>query len=123
MICTFASQPVAAADFLFTWKANTDSDLNSYGIYQRREDSPYVRIHVLAADELDDPASPSYLVTGLESGSRYTFAVTAVFNSGEESDFFAQHCVRVGETLVDCDTGDTGATVIVSCFISAAGRN
>jgi hypothetical protein len=120
LLVSVAVQPAVGADFLLTWKASTDPDLSSYGIYQRRGDSAYVRIEELPVEELDDPAEPSYLVAGLEPGSRYTLAVTAVFASGGESDFFARQCIRVDDAIVDCGDTDDGATIFVSCFISAA---
>jgi hypothetical protein len=72
--------------------------------------------------DLDDPARPSYRVTGLEDGSTYWFAATSISNSHDESDLHDQTCITVNGQAVDCtdDDDENGTTVIVSCFISAA---
>jgi hypothetical protein len=122
-LCGAALTPaLEAADFLFSWEASADPVVNAYGIYQRRAGSAYTKIDEVRVADLDDPARPSYRVTGLEDGSTYWFAATSISNSHDESDLHDQTCITVNGQAVDCtdDDDESGTTVIVSCFISAA---
>jgi hypothetical protein len=123
-LCGAALTPaLEAADFLFSWEASADPAVNAYGIYQRRAGSAYAKIDEVRVADLDDPARPSYRVTGLEDGNTYWFAATSISNSHDESDLHDQTCITVNGLAVDCTDGDqdnNGTTVIVSCFISAA---
>lgn len=111
-----------AADFVFYWKASSDPFLSAYGVYQRIGDDPYQRIAVVPTADLDDPAHPSYQVTGLNDGRTYWFAATAISAANVESDLSSQTCVSVNGEAVECsdDDDESGATVVVSCFIRAA---
>ena len=111
-----------AANFLFFWNASTDPSVTDYGIYQRIGDSPYVKIDEVSVQDLDNPAAPSFLVTGLTDGNTYWFAATSISASGAESNFSNQTCITVNGQVVECtDNNDNGATVFISCFITAAG--
>jgi hypothetical protein len=115
------SPALDAADFRFHWNASSDPSVAAYGIYQRSGDAPYERIDEVPAEDLDDPARPSYLVTGLGDGKTYWFAATAISASNAESDFSNQTCITVNGQVVECtDNDEDGATVYISCFISAA---
>jgi hypothetical protein len=112
-----------AADFLYFWEASTDPSVTAYGIYQHTEDSSYAKIDEVSVQELDNPATPSYLVTGLADGTTYWLAVTSISASGSESNRSNQTCITVNGSIVDCtDTNEGGSTVYISCFITAAGR-
>ena len=111
-----------AANFLFYWKASTDLSVTDYGIYQRIGDSDYVKIDEVSVQDLDNPATPSYLVTGLRDGNSYWFAATSITSSGTESNLSNQTCITVNGQIVECtDNDENGATVFISCFITAAG--
>ena len=111
-----------AANFLFFWSASTDPSVTTYGVYQRTGDSSYVKIDEVSVQDLDNPATPSYLVTGLTDGNTYWFASTSIFASGTESDPSNQTCITVNGQIVECtDNNDNGTTVFISCFITAAG--
>ncbi len=115
------SPALDAADFLFYWNASSDPSVTAYGIYQRSGDAPYERIDEVPAEDLDDLSRPSYLVTGLGDGNTYWFAATAISASNAESDFSNQTCITVNGQVVECtDNDDNSATILVSCFISAA---
>jgi len=110
-----------AVDFLFFWDASSDPSVTAYGIYQRNGNSPFERINEVRVQDLDDPANPSYLVTGLVGGSTFWFAATAITASGGESDFSNQTCITVNGQVVECtDNDQNNAVVFISCFISAA---
>lgn len=114
--------PLEAADFLFTWKPSTDPAVTSYGVYQRIADSPYELIDEVKVEDLDDPAFPSYLATGLITGNTYRFAATSISFSSE-SDLHSNTCITLNSEITPCDDDDDNqATVFVSCFISAAGE-
>ena len=111
-----------AANFLFFWKASTDLSVTDYGIYQRIGDSDYVKIDEVSVQDLDNPATPSYLVTDLRDGNSYWFAATSITSSGTESNLSDQTCIAVNGQIVECtDNDEDGATVFISCFITAAG--
>ena len=116
------STSLHAANFLFFWSASTDPSATGYGIYQRTGDSSYVKIDELSVQDLDNPATPSYLVTGLRDGNTYWFAATSISAFGTESDLSNQTCITVNGQIVSCtDNNDNGTTVFISCFITAAG--
>jgi hypothetical protein len=116
------STSLHAANFLFFWSASTDPSATGYGIYQRTGDSSYVKIDELSVQDLDNPATPSYLVTGLTDGNTYWFAATSISAFGTESDLSNQTCITVNGQIVECtDNDDNGTTVFISCFITAAG--
>ncbi len=110
-----------AADFVFYWKASSDPFVTAYGVYQRIGDAPYQRIDVIRTADFDDPAHPSYRVTGLNEGNTYWFAATGISASNVESDLSSQTCVTVNGQAVECTDNDeeSDATIIVSCFIRA----
>jgi hypothetical protein len=112
-----------AANYLFFWKASTDLSVTHYGIYQRIGDSDYVKIDQVRVRDLDNPAAPSYLATGLSDGNTYWFAATSITSSGTESNLSNQTCITVNGQIVECtDDDENGTTVFISCFITAAGR-
>ena len=121
-LCGGALSPaINAADFLFIWDASPDPSVTVYGIYQRSGDLAYQRIDEVRVQDLDDPARPSYLLTGLGDGNTYWLAATAISASNAESDFSNETCITVNGQVVECtDNDDNNAAIIVSCFISAA---
>ena len=123
LFAVMLSPNLHAANFLFFWSASTDPSVDAYGIYQRTGDSSYVMIDEVSVQDLDNPAAPSYLATGLTDGNTYWFAATSISASGTESDFSNQTCITVNGQVVECaDNDNNGATVFISCFITAAGR-
>jgi fibronectin type 3 domain-containing protein len=123
-LCAITLSPsIDAADFLFVWDPSPDPSVSAYGIYQRSGDSPYQKIDEVRVQDLDDPAHPSYRVTGLGDGATFWFAVTAISASDSESDFANQTCITVNGQVVECTEDDeNSAAIIVSCFIGAAGE-
>lgn len=116
-----AAAPLDAADFLYSWTASTDPAVTAYGIYQRTGNSAYQRIDEVRVADLDDPARPSYLVTGLGEGATFWFAATSISGAGTESDLDNKTCITVNGEVVQCtDQDDNGSTVFISCFISTA---
>jgi hypothetical protein len=117
-----SSNILHAANFLFSWKASADLSVTDYGIYQRIGDSGYVKIDEVRVQDLDNPAAPSYLVTGLRDGNSYWFAATSITSSGTESNLSDQTCITVNGQILECTNNDeNGATVFISCFITTAG--
>ncbi len=120
-----SSDRLEAADFVFFWNASTDSSVSAYGVYQRIEDSPFVKIGEVGVGDLADPAAPHYRVTDLAAGSTYRFAATSISDSGTESALYGQVCIAVNDDVVECGgdkDADDGATVFISCFIDSAGE-
>lgn len=78
------SGAVSGADFAtLSWNPNAESDVAGYRIYYGTAPGTYEQSKGQGV-----PASePSYTVTGLVSGARYYFAVTAFDSAGNESDY------------------------------------
>jgi hypothetical protein len=115
------SAPLEAADFLFTWKANSDASTTAYRVYQRTGDSPYEMVDEVQVEDLDNSTHPSYMVIGLGPGQRYWFATTSISASGTESNFSNETCITVNGQVVECnDNDENGTTIFISCFISTA---
>lgn len=119
LVLATALPPLQAADFIYSWTASSDPTVTAYGIYQRTEDSAYRRVDEVRVADLDDPARPSYLLTGLGEGATFWFAATSISGAGTESDLNNKTCITVNGQVIKCaEEDDTGATVLVSCFIS-----
>jgi hypothetical protein len=78
--------------FLF-WEANPEEDLQGYNVYRSLlPGGPYRnRINTAPLD------IPEYLDTGADNDETYTYAVTAVDRSGNESSLSAKVSVTIGE--------------------------
>ena len=71
----FSALPAWCADLVFLWDANTEPDLEGYGIYFKDiPDSKYFLYGYVALHELADPASPKFVMSDLEKGKTYYFA-------------------------------------------------
>jgi hypothetical protein len=114
---------LAAADFVFFWKADTNPSVAAYGVYQRSADSAYEKIDEVSVQDLDNSATPYYQVSGLAEGTTYWFAATSISANGTESALSNQTCITVNGQIVECtdDDNNSGTTVFISCFITAAG--
>lgn len=72
----------------FSWDAVTAANLSGYRVYYGNAPGTYFQ-----AVGGGDPVAAgvtTHVLTGLTSGTRYYFAVTAVYASGDESDFSAE---------------------------------
>jgi len=57
----------------------------------------------------------------LTDGNPYRFAATSITSSGTESNLCNQTCITVkGQIIEWTDNDENGATVFISCFITAA---
>lgn len=105
------SSSAFAAEATLAWNPNTESDVEGYGVYLSQDDPgpPYSLFGYVALSELSDSDNPTFTVTGLETGSRYYFAVTAYDTAGNESDFSGSVCADVdGDVITPCVSSDTG---------------
>lgn len=100
-----------AAEATLAWNPNTESDVEGYGVYFSQDDPgpPYSLFGFVTLSELSDPDNPTFAVTGLETGARYYFAVTAYDTAGNESAFSSSVCADVdGDVITPCASDDTG---------------
>jgi len=100
-----------AAEATLAWNPNTESDVEGYGVYFSQDDPgpPYSLFGYVALSELSDSDNPTFTVTGLETGARYYFAVTAYDTAGNESEFSGSVCADVdGDVITPCVSSDTG---------------
>lgn len=98
-------QLVFGAGATVSWQANTESDLAGYQIYYGTSRNFYSVI-------LDVGNVTTYNVTGLTAGTTYYFALTAVDQSGNESEYSAEVAYKVEDTMPPtvasavCEGGD-----------------
>jgi uncharacterized membrane protein YgcG len=102
-----------AADTTLGWDPNSEADLAGYGAYYFRLDDPaavYNLFGYTALADLDDTSSPTVIVTGLETGVQYQFAVTAYDAVGNESSFSVPVCAEIGavNVAIACPSSDGG---------------
>ncbi len=84
-----------------TWDLSIDPEVVGYNVYRRTDDTGYIRANSVRITEA------YFLDEGLENGITYFFVVTAVDDSGNESEF------SVAVTVIpDADSG--------GCFIATA---
>jgi alpha-L-arabinofuranosidase len=90
-----------------TWDENPEGDLKGYNLYRsRRPDGPHRnRVNTEPID------SPEYLDPGVDNDVTYTYAITAVDRSGNESDFSDAILLTPLAGLGDPGSGGTGGGV------------
>ena len=133
LITLLWSTSVLSADLTLAWDPNSEPDLKGYSVYFRRDTPgpPYDVAGDLNLSELTNSRAPSFVVSGLEKGFRYYFAVTARDTSGNESAFSDAVCANVGDTITGCPAASSTIVPVSSgggsggggggggCFISA----
>lgn len=97
--------PALSADMTIAWDSNTEPDVRGYNVYFRKgsEGPPYDLVRYVDLQEID-PANPSFVVTGLETGTIYYLTVTALDSEGLESFYSNSVCAQVGDTILPCST-------------------
>ena len=117
-----AARPSPAADFLYAWPPSTVVGLTGYGVYQSTDGGAYQLIAQIPLSALSTPQQPAYLATGLQNGTRYYFASSALATTGD-GPLSYQTCVTINTDVVACDDGDDGGDgsyVYINCFILGA---
>jgi hypothetical protein len=123
------STSVLSADVTLAWDPNSEPDLEGYGVYFRKDTQgpPYDLAGYLAIAELTNVYAPSFVVSGLEKGFRYYFAVSAYDTAGNESSFSNAVCADVGDTITPCPEASSSSAPASGgggggggCFISAS---
>lgn len=116
-----AARSSPAADFLYAWPPSTTVGLTGYGVYQSTDGGPYQLIAQIPLNALPNPQQPAYLATGLQNGTSYYFASSALATTGD-GPLSYQTCVTINTDVVACDgdgdDGDGGSYVYINCFIS-----
>ena len=124
LITLLWSTSVLSADVTLAWDPNSEPDLEGYGVYFRKDTPgpPYDLAGYLTLAEINDSFAPSFVVNGLETGSRYYFSVTAYDTAGNESTFSKAVCADVGDTITPCPAAasSSGGGGSGGCFISAS---
>jgi hypothetical protein len=125
------SAPALSADLTLAWDPNNEQNLDGYGVYISSGSSgpPYDLFGFVQLSELEDPDSPSFVVTGLTPGARYAIALTAYDVDGKESPYSSPVCVEIGVGQVQCaplssspapSSGSGGGGGGGVCFIASA---
>jgi hypothetical protein len=131
LITLLWSTSVLSADVTLAWDPNSEPDLEGYGVYFRKgtPGPPYDLAGNLALADLTNSYAPFFIVSGLEKGFKYYFAVTAYDTAGNESTFSSAVCADVGDTITACPvassssasgSGGGGGGGGGGCFISAS---
>jgi hypothetical protein len=129
LITLLWSTSVLSADVTLAWDPNSEPDLEGYGVYFRKgtPGPPYELAGNLALADLTNDDAPLFVVSGLEKGFRYYFAVTAYDTDGNESTYSSAVCADIGDTITPCPaassssaSGSGGGGGGGGCFISAS---
>ena len=128
LITLLCATSALSADVTLAWDPNSESDLEGYGVYFRQGSPgpPYDLAGYLTLAEIDNIYAPSFVVNGLEIGSKYYFSVTAYDTAGNESTFSSAVCADVGDTITPCPAAasssgsGSGGGGGGGCFISAS---
>ena len=90
LVLLFLAAPALSADVTLAWDPNSEPDLEGYGVYFRKgtPGPPYDLAGNLALADLNNDDAPLFVVSGLEKGFKYYFAVTAYDTAGNESALF-----------------------------------
>ncbi len=111
-----------AYDMTLAWDPNFEMDIVSYNLYVSADDSEsYILVDELTLDDVD-PNNPQFMVTNMESDVTYDFVVTAVNNTGLESDFSNEVTVLNGQALVPVGSSGGSDGGGGGCFISTSSR-
>jgi hypothetical protein len=112
LLIVLSVAPAFSADVRLAWDPNSEDDLNGYGVYFNSGNfgPPYNLAGYVEVAELADPDSPSFVVTGLTTGARYSFAVTAYDTDGNESYYSSPVCVEVGVGQIQCSSLDASSS-------------
>jgi hypothetical protein len=104
LVLLFLAAPALSADVTLAWDANSEPDLEGYGVYFRKgtPGPPYDLAGNLALADLINDDAPLFVVSGLEKGFKYYFSVTAYDTAGNESTFSSAVCADVGDTITPC---------------------
>lgn len=130
LITLLWSTSVLSADVTLAWDPNSEPDLEGYGVYFRKgtPGPPYELAGNLALADITNDDAPFFIVSGLEKGFRYYFAVTAYDTAGNESTYSSAVCADVGDTITACPAASSssasgsggGGGGGGGCFISAS---
>jgi len=131
LITLLWSTSVLSADVTLAWDPNSEPDLEGYGVYFRKgtPGPPYELAGNLALADITNDDAPFFIVSGLEKGFRYYFAVTAYDTAGNESTYSSAVCADIGDTITACPaassssasgSGGGGGGGGGGCFISAS---
>jgi hypothetical protein len=126
-----------AADVRIAWDPNSEEDLQGYGVYFSSGiyGPPYSLVGYVELSELDNENSPTFLISGLTTGAKYSLAVTAYDAEGNESYYSSPVCIEVGVGQIQCtaldassstssgDSGGGGGGGGGGCFISTAANS
>ena len=98
------SAPALSADLTLAWDPNSEQGLDGYGVYisSGNYGPPYDLFGFVQLSELEDPDSPSFVLTGLTPGARYAIALTAYDVDGKESSYSSPVCVEIGVGQIQC---------------------
>jgi hypothetical protein len=110
LVLLFLAAPALSADVTLAWDANSEPDLEGYGVYFRKgtPGPPYDLAGNLALADLINDDAPLFVVSGLEKGFKYYFSVTAYDTAGNESTFSSAVCADVGDTITPCAAAPPG---------------
>ena len=101
-ILIFIPSLVFAVTARVTWNKNTETDIAGYWVYYGPSPSNYD--HLVGVG-----TTPSIDITGLQAGTTYYFAVTALDTSGNQSGFSQQVSITIPAAASTSNTGGTGS--------------
>jgi len=90
------AEPALSAHVALFWDSNDETDLAGYCAYfsKNTPGPPFITFGCVTLQELNDLKNPKFVLTGLEHGATYCFAVTAYDRDGNESSYSNQVCAQ-----------------------------
>ena len=97
LVLLSSAVPALSAEVTLAWDPNHETDLEGYCAYFKKDalEFSFSMFGCVTLQELNDPKTPQFVVTGLERGATYCFAVTAYDKSGNESNYSNAVCGQV----------------------------
>ena len=123
LVLSFIS-PIHAIDVTLGWDPNPENKLGGYKIYYKSERSgpPYNGIDadqgpspiILPIEEMDNPSTPKYTLTGLDDEKDYFFRLRAY--SGEGLDKESGFSNEVSTIEGDVESAGGGCFIVTAWF-------
>ena len=92
------------------WTDNSEPDLSGYNVYRFVAPSTYTKINTSLL------ASPAYVATGLTNGTAYTYVVTAVDGSTNESGYSSPSTATPAEAATGLQFASASANMLRSAM-------
>ncbi len=117
-----ALAPVDTATIYLTWTPNSEGDLAGYYLYRSTDSTVPLTLANRASNSIIAPTlSPTYTDTGLTTGVRYYYKLTAVDYSGNISSPSVASSAYIVALTLSCDLANISGNIEVSGNVRSLG--